>query len=82
MLKKALVSMFIVLSLALVCRPAFAILGDVNGDGKVNLIDVFMVSLAFGSRPGDPKWNPNADLNHDGTVNLMDTFIVALNFGK
>jgi len=58
------------------------IVGDVNGDGKVNLIDVFSVALAFGSYPGHPKWNPNYDINNDGKINLLDYFKTALNFGK
>jgi parallel beta-helix repeat protein len=58
------------------------IVGDVNGDGKVNLIDVFSVALAFGSEPGRPTWNPNYDINNDQKINLIDYFITALNFGK
>jgi hypothetical protein len=58
------------------------IVGDVNGDGKVNLIDVFAVALAYGSYPGSPKWNPNYDINNDGKIDLIDYFIAALNYGK
>jgi hypothetical protein len=58
------------------------IVGDVNGDGKVNLIDVFAVALAYGSYPGHPAWNPNYDINDDGKVNLIDYFTAALNYGK
>jgi parallel beta-helix repeat protein len=58
------------------------IVGDVNGDGKVNLVDVFAVALAFGSYPGHPKWNPNCDINNDGKINLLDYFITAVNYGK
>jgi len=58
------------------------IVGDVNGDGKVNLIDVFSVALAYGSYPGPPPWNPNCDINNDGKINLIDYFTAALNYGK
>jgi len=58
------------------------IVGDVNGDGKVNLQDVFSVALAYGSYLGDPKWNPNYDINNDGKINLIDYFTTALNYGK
>ena len=58
------------------------IVGDVNGDGKVNLIDVFSVALAYGSYPGHPTWNPNYDINNDGKINLIDYFTTALNYGK
>jgi len=53
---------------------------DINGDGKVNIIDIVIVALAFDSRPGDPKWNPKADLNGDGIVNIIDIVIVAVHW--
>jgi hypothetical protein len=58
------------------------IIGDLNGDGKVNLVDVFKVALAYGSVQGDSRWDPNLDINNDGKINLIDYFITALNFGK
>jgi len=59
-----------------------SVVGDVSGDGKVNLVDVFSVALAYGSVPGMTKWNPNLDVNNDGRINLIDYFITALNYGK
>jgi hypothetical protein len=57
-------------------------IGDLNGDGKVDLKDVYIVSLAFGSYPGHPKWNPMADLNGDNKVDLKDVYLVTKNYGK
>ena len=59
-----------------------SILGDINGDGKVNLYDVFNIALAFGSHTGEPRCKPNLDLNGDGSINLWDYLNAALNFGK
>jgi hypothetical protein len=53
-----------------------------NGDGIVNILDIFVVAKAFDSKPGDTKWNPIADLNRDGKVNILDIFLVANAFGK
>jgi hypothetical protein len=58
------------------------LLGDLNGDGKIDLDDVLTVSLAFGSYPGHPNWNPNADINRDNKIDLADVLTVAINFGK
>jgi hypothetical protein len=58
------------------------ILGDVNGDGTVNLKDVYAVAMAFGTAPGYPRWDPSTDINDDSQVNLKDYYIVCLNFGK
>jgi len=56
--------------------------GDINGDGKVSLQDLVLLANAYGSKPGDPNWNPNADLNGDGVVNLADLVILALHYGQ
>jgi endoglucanase len=58
------------------------ILGDLNGDGKVNIIDVTLVATAFQTRPGDPKWNPNADMDNSGLINIVDITKVAKEFGN
>jgi hypothetical protein len=55
---------------------------DINRDGKVNVIDYFTVTMAYGSSPGYPKWNWRADINFDLKVNVIDVFTCALNFGK
>jgi hypothetical protein len=52
------------------------ILGDINGDGVVNVLDVIMQAAAFGSTPKDSNWNPRADLNDDGIVNILDAIIL------
>lgn len=57
-------------------------LGDLNTDGDVNMIDVAIVAIAFDSKPGDKRWNPNADLNRDGVINMLDIALVVKDFGK
>jgi hypothetical protein len=59
-----------------------AILGDVNGDGKVDITDVALTSAAFGSYPNRPKWNPACDINRDGKVDIQDLSRVSAYFGK
>jgi len=57
------------------------LLEDVNGDGKVDILDVSMAVEAFGSSPGSTRWNPNADINSDGIVELFDLYLISLKFG-
>ncbi len=58
------------------------ILGDVNGDGSVDVMDLSTVSLAYGSYAGEPNYNPLADLNQDGLVDMRDLTTVARNLGQ
>jgi len=81
-MKSYVVLAFAVLAVAVAICPVRAILGDVNGDGKVDIKDVGIVARAFGATPSDPRWNPAADLNGDGKIDIRDIAIVAANFGK
>lgn len=55
--------------------------GDVDGDNEVNLFDVAMLFLAFGSVEGDPNYIELTDLNRDLEVNLVDFAIMFESFG-
>jgi len=57
-------------------------LGDVNGDGKVNYKDLYLLLIAYGSSEEDPNYNPEADFNRDGKVNYKDLYILLVNYGK
>jgi len=56
--------------------------GDVNGDKIVNIKDAVLLGVAFGSKQGEPTYNPNADINSDGYINIKDAVIQGANFGK
>jgi hypothetical protein len=66
-------------------------IGDINGDCKVNILDIFIVARAFGSAAEDnpatavdetKNWNVIADINNDKVVNILDIFKIAKEFGK
>lgn len=59
--------------------------GDVNGDCIVNIFDLALVGLAYGSQPGDFNWNPDADIyppGGDGKIDIFDLATVGLNYGN
>jgi len=60
----------------------YPLAGDVNYDLIVDILDLAMVGMAFGTIPGDPDWNGDADLNGDGVVNIYDLATVGANHGK
>jgi hypothetical protein len=55
---------------------------DFNRDAKVNIQDITIVAVAYGSRRGDPKWNAMADLDKNGWINIIDMTMVAKDYGK
>ena len=52
------------------------LIGDFNGDGRVDFDDFFLFAAAFGSK--DTKF----DLNRDGRVDFDDFFVFAAHFGE
>ena len=57
------------------------LIGDINGDDEVNILDAILLAKAYPSAPGDPNWNPNADLNESGNVDVLDAILLAKHFG-
>jgi hypothetical protein len=56
------------------------IIGDVNNDNVVNINDLIAWDAAYGSRPGQPNWNPQADINGDGVVDKADGVLIVENY--
>ena len=57
------------------------LMGDINGDQKIDIDDITIVAQAFGSYPGHSRWNPEADLNRDGAIDIEDLVLCAINYG-
>jgi hypothetical protein len=61
-------------------NPIPLILGDANGDGKVDINDLTIVLTNFGQSLGLGAW-AKGDFTGDGTVDINDLTIVLTNFG-
>jgi len=57
-------------------------IGDLDGDRGVDILDLIIVAIAYGSTPVDPNWDERADLNNDGQVDLLDLIAVATHYGE
>jgi hypothetical protein len=55
---------------------------DLNRDGTVNILDIFIVAKAFGAKPGDQNWSATADVDKNGQINILDIFMIAWEYGK
>jgi hypothetical protein len=58
------------------------ILGDMNGDGTVDIYDAIMFSNYFGLNATEPRWNPYADLDQNNVTDIFDAIILASHFGQ
>ena len=56
--------------------------GDVDGNNRIDISDLRLLTAARGAVPGDSNWNPRADLNGDGSVDDADFAIFYKNYGK
>ncbi len=57
-------------------EPATLWGGDLNGDGRIDILDIAFVGARFGSA------DPLADLTADGVVDIRDLVLPAGNFGR
>ena len=57
------------------------VVGDVNGDSKVNIQDLALVASSFSSKSGSAGFNSNADINYDGVIDIRDVALVAIYWG-
>ena len=55
---------------------------DLDGDGKVTILDMSREAAHFLSHPGSPNWDPIYDLNGDNSVNVLDLSILAAAFNQ
>jgi parallel beta-helix repeat protein len=67
------------------------IIGDIDGDGKVDGNDMITVAWSFGAygpncfypgSPPSPRWNQDADIDQNLLIDGSDLIVMARNFGK
>jgi parallel beta-helix repeat protein len=56
------------------------VVGDINGDGIVEMMDFFAACQAYLSTPEKLNWNPNADINNDYVVEMMDFYMMSQHY--
>jgi len=56
--------------------------GDVDGDRDVDIYDVVKITGIYGSKCGDPQFNPNSDLDDDGQIKIYDVVRCTSHYGQ
>ena len=58
-------------------------IGDVNGDGIIDIYDITAAAGVYGSKEGDPNWNPEADVAPQwGIIDIYDMVTIASRYGQ
>ena len=52
---------------------------DINGDGKVDILDISMIATLYNLKSSDPKWNSKMDINSDNIIDIYDLIVVSKN---
>jgi hypothetical protein len=60
----------------------FQIIGDINFDRKIDILDVVAVTSIYGSKSGDPKWDPRVDVQPSGNIDISDVVVVTSKYGQ
>jgi hypothetical protein len=58
------------------------IMGDVDGNGWVNVLDAIDLSNSFGKSIGQTGFNPDADFDDNGVINILDAITLANYYGQ
>jgi len=58
----------------------FTLLGDLNSDGRVDVLDLGIIALNFGKRNTHPEWNATADVILSNEIDIYDLVFVASRF--
>jgi serine protease len=62
--------------------PAMALLGDVDGSGRIDGMDLILFAHTFGALHGEERYELTADFNQTGDIDGLDLIILANNFGS
>ena len=55
---------------------------DIDRNGEVDIYDVVKISGIYGSKLGDPEFNPNSDLDDDGEITVYDVTMCTSCYGQ
>lgn len=59
----------------------FQLIGDVNFDHVINILDLVMITIAYGSKSGDAAWKPHLDINPNGVIDIQDIVTTSSKYG-
>jgi parallel beta-helix repeat protein len=64
------------------CAVAVGVVGDVDNNGIVNMLDVYNIALHFGAIVGQADYVSNYDIDDNGIINMLDLYVAAMHYGQ
>jgi len=58
------------------------VIGDVDGDGDVDILDMVRITSKYGSKRGEPLYDPRCDLDGDGAITILDVVTCTAHYGE
>ena len=55
--------------------------GDVDGDRDIDIYDIVKIASAYGSKRGEPRFDPNSDITSNNIINIYDVVIATSRYG-
>jgi hypothetical protein len=56
--------------------------GDVDGNYRVDIIDVVKITCAYSAKRADLNYSPNSDLDDNGEISILDVVICTSHYGQ
>lgn len=56
-------------------------IGDVNGNGVINIFDIVILAGSYGFEQGDPRYDPLLDYSQNGRIDIFDIVAAAASYG-
>lgn len=57
------------------------LIGDVDGDMDVDILDVVQITSIYGAKRGEPRYDPDSDLDSDGVITILDVVTCIAHYG-
>jgi parallel beta-helix repeat protein len=65
-----------------ICAIVVGVVGDVDNNRIVNMLDVYNIALRFGTMTGQANYVSNHDINDNNIVNMLDLYLAAIHYGQ